>query len=44
MRKIRIARIQTRLKRVDKGGKNAGRALFEMSEFVACLRVIDSRN
>ena len=44
MRKICIARIKTRLKRISKGGKNAGRSLFELSEFVACLTVIDSRN
>ena len=43
MRKICIARIKTRLKRIS-AGKNAGRSLFEMSEFVACLTVIDSRN
>jgi hypothetical protein len=43
MRKICIARIKTRLKRIY-AGKNAGRSLFEMSEFVACLSVIDSRN
>jgi len=44
MREECIARIKTRLKRIDKGGKNAGRSLFELSEFVACLTVIDSRN
>jgi hypothetical protein len=43
MRKICIARIKTRLKRIY-AGKNAGRSLFELSEFVACLTVIDSRN
>jgi len=44
MLKISIARIKTRLKRISKGGKNAGRSLFELSDFVACLTVIDSRN
>jgi hypothetical protein len=39
-----IARIKTRLKRIYKRGKNAGRSLFELSEFVACLIVIESRN
>ena len=43
MRKMCFARIKTRLKRIH-AGKNAGRSLFELSEFVACLRVIDSRN
>jgi hypothetical protein len=43
MRKICLARIKTRLKRIY-AGKNAGRSLFELSEFVACLKVIDSRN
>jgi hypothetical protein len=43
MRKICIARIKTRLKRIY-AGKNAGRSLFEISDFVACLCVIDSRN
>jgi len=43
MRKICIARIKTRLKRVY-AGKNAGRALFEMAQYVACLTVIESRN
>ena len=43
MRQTCIARIKTRLKRLDTG-KNAGRALFEMADYVACLRVIDSRN
>ena len=43
MRKICIARIKTRLKRID-AGKNAGRSLFEMADYVACLTVIDSRN
>ena len=43
MREECIARIKTRLKRLD-AGKNAGRSLFELSEYVACLTVIDSRN
>jgi len=43
MRKICIARIKTRLKRIQ-AGKNAGRSLFELSEYVACLTVINSRN
>ena len=44
MRKICISRIKTRLKRISTGGKNAGRSLFELSEYVACLSVIESRN
>ena len=43
MRKICIARIKARRKRIY-AGKNAGRALFEMADYVACLTVIDSRN
>ena len=43
MRKICISRIKTRLKRIY-AGKNGGRSLFELSEYVACLSVIDSRN
>jgi hypothetical protein len=43
MRKVCVARIKTRLKRMN-AGKNAGRSLFELSEFVACLTVIDARN
>ena len=43
MRKICIARIKTRLKRIY-AGKNAGRSLFEISQYVACLTVIESRN
>jgi hypothetical protein len=43
MRKICIARIKIRLKRLETG-KNAGRALFELADYVACLTVIDSRN
>ena len=43
MRKICIARIKTRLKRIE-AGKSAGRSLFELSDYVACLTVIDSRN
>jgi hypothetical protein len=43
MRKVCIARIKTRLKRFY-ANKNAGRSLFELSEYVACLTVIDSRN
>ena len=43
VRKVCIARIKTRLKRLY-ARKNAGRALFELSEFVACLIVIESRN
>lgn len=42
-RKYCIARIKTRLKRIYER-KNAGRSLFELSEFVACLIVIESRN
>ncbi len=44
MRETCIARINTRLKRIRAGKKNAGRSLFEMAHFVACLTVIDSRN
>ena len=44
MRKICISRIKIRLKRVYAGKKNAGRSLFEMSHYVACLTVIESRN
>jgi hypothetical protein len=43
MRKLCISRIKARLKRIY-AGKNAGRALFELSDYVACLTVIDSRN
>ena len=43
MRKDCIARIKTRLKRLS-AGKNAGRAMFELSDYVACLTAIDSRN
>jgi hypothetical protein len=43
MRKTCISRIKTRLKRIY-AGKNGGRSLFELSEYVACLTVIDSRN
>ena len=43
MREICIARIKTRLKRIY-AGKNAGRNLFELADYVACLKVIDSRN
>jgi hypothetical protein len=43
MRGVCIARIKTRLKRIY-AGKNPGRALFELADYVACLTVIDSRN
>lgn len=43
MRKICISRIKSRLKRIN-AGKNAGRSLFELADYVACLSVIDSRN
>ena len=43
MRKVCIARIKTRLRRLETG-KNPGRALFELADYVACLTVIDSRN
>ena len=43
MRKVCLARIKTRLKRLY-AGKLAGRGLFEMAHYVACLTVIDSRN
>ena len=43
MRKVCISRIKTRLKRIN-AGKNAGRSLFELADYVACLSVIDSRN
>ncbi len=39
-----ISSIHKRLKRIARGGKQAGRSLFELSEFVACLMVIESRN
>jgi len=44
MREICVARIKTHLKRIYAGKKNAGRSLFEMAHYVACLTVIDSRN
>lgn len=44
MREFCIANINKRLKRIYAGKKNAGRSLFEMAEFVACLSVIESRN
>jgi hypothetical protein len=43
MRKQCIARIKTRLRRIE-AGRNAGRSLFEISHYIACLTVIDSRN
>jgi hypothetical protein len=43
MRKTCVARIKTRLKRLY-AGKNAGRALFEIAQYLACLTVIESRN
>ena len=43
MREECIACIKKRLKRLA-SGKNAGRALFELADYVACLTVIDSRN
>ena len=44
MREICLARIKTRLRRIYAGNKNAGRSLFELADYVACLKVIDSRN
>jgi hypothetical protein len=44
MRATVLAAIRRRLKTLDRGGKNAGRALFELSGYLACLTVIDSRN
>jgi hypothetical protein len=44
MRKVCVARIKIRLKLIYAGKKNAGRSLFEMADYVACLTVIDSRN
>jgi hypothetical protein len=44
MREFCITSINKRLKRIYAGKKNAGRSLFEMADFVACLSVIDSRN
>jgi hypothetical protein len=44
MREFCITSINRCLKRIRAGRKNAGRSLFEMSEFVACLSVIESRN
>jgi hypothetical protein len=43
LREVCISRIKTRLKRIN-AGKNAGRSLFELADYVACLSVIDSRN
>jgi hypothetical protein len=43
LRKLCIARIRTHLKRME-AGKNAGRALFELSDYLACFMVIMSRN
>ena len=43
MRKVCLTRIKTHLKRLY-AGKLAGRGLFEMAHYVACLTVIDSRN
>jgi hypothetical protein len=43
MREECINCIKKRLKRIY-AGKNAGRALFELADYVACLSVIDSRN
>ena len=37
------ANIQKRHQRVY-AGKNAGRSLFELAQYVACLTVIESRN
>ena len=36
MHEVCIARLKTRLKRID-AGKNPGRSLFELSDYVACL-------
>jgi hypothetical protein len=44
MRKACIARIKTRLKNIYARKKNAGRSLFELAQFVACLIAIESRN
>ena len=44
MRTAVLAAIKRRLKTLDRGGKNAGRALFKLSDFLACLTVINSRN
>jgi hypothetical protein len=44
MRKVCITRIKTRLKNIYARKKNAGRSLFEMADYVACLTVIESRN
>lgn len=43
MRKMCLARIKTRLKRID-DNKNPGRALFELADYLACLMVLESRN
>jgi hypothetical protein len=43
MREECIACIKKRLKRLY-AGKNPGRALFELADYVACFTVIDSRN
>ena len=39
-----LAAIKRRLKILNRGGRKAGRALFELSGYLACLTVIDSRN
>ncbi len=44
MRGICITRIKIRLRRVYARKRNAGRALYEMAHYVACLTVIESRN
>ena len=43
MRIAVLKAIKRRLKNLERG-KNAGRALFELSDYLACLTVIDSRN
>jgi hypothetical protein len=43
LRKLCMARIKTRLKRIS-AKKNAGLALFDLSDYLACLMVIESRN
>ncbi len=44
MREECVASIKKRLKRIYAGKKSAGRSLFELADFVACLGVIESRN
>ena len=44
MRQVCIQSIKKRLKNIYAGKKNAGRSMFELADYYACLTVIDSRN